>query len=204
VESAATQTNYPVEPDPVKEPETQGTTINPSPYVRKVVERMAKLSLEAVEQVFDTELGYMNENTGQIFYSFEDFLQSLPSWEEFFSSKQWTYENVNHLLKQAGFRGRLSSDMFTITLPRDASEKEVTKFLNDVYVKGMNLVKLSYDVQSAWMVPQYHVGRFIASRTADAAGIDSSVAQAFIDPRDTLQNIAIGGLNRVCKMLSIV
>jgi hypothetical protein len=117
VESAATQTNYLVEPDPVREPETQGTTINPSPYVRKVMERMAKLgpdlSLEAVEQVFDTELGYMNERTGQIFYSFEDFLQSLPSWEEFFSSKQWTYENVNHLLKQAGFRGRLSR-VFTI------------------------------------------------------------------------------------------
>ena len=206
----ATQNNSLGEPDSyLKEPERQGTKPGDSTWWgtvrRKIVEAAmkGKLSVEKSEEIYDQN-GYLNEATNTYYETFEEYLRALPSWEEFVSRKKWDYDEINHLLKQAGFHGKLSEDMLDVPLPKDASAQEVIRWVQAIWTKGMNAAMLTRDVLSAYTFPYYHAGRFIAAQTAKQAGMSDGAVQALFDPLSTIQDkstdILRNGFNSVYQM----
>ena len=81
---------------------------------------MGKAYTAGVAEDIFNQLGYLNEETNTYYETFNDYIQALPSWDEFISMKEWNYATVNHLFKQAGFHGQLSPDMFSVPLPKEA------------------------------------------------------------------------------------
>ena len=208
----ATQNNSLGEPDSyLKEPERQGTE-PPGDFSwwglmrRKLMEAALGgklLSVEKSEEIFD-QTGYLNEATNTYYETFEEYIRALPSWDEFFSRKKWDYDEINHLLKQAGFHGKLSEDMLEVPLPKDASAHELIKWVQGIWTKGMNAAMLTKDVLSAYTFPAYHAGRFVAAQTAKQAGMSDGAAQALFDPlsvfTDTTKDAIHRGFNTVYQM----
>jgi hypothetical protein len=206
----ATQDNSLGAPDSyLREPERQGTGPGENTWWgttrRKLVEAAlgGKLSVEKSEEIFD-KAGYLNEATNTYYETFEDYIRALPSWDEFFSRKKWDYDEINHLLKQAGFHGKLSEDMLEVPLPKNASAHELIKWVQAIWTKGMNAAMLTRDVLSAYTFPAYHAGRFVAAQTAKQAGMSDGAAQALFDPLTTItdkaNDILHKGFNSVYQM----
>ena len=83
----------------------------------------------------------------------------------------------------------MSQDMFTVTLPKSASEQEVMRFLKEICVKATNLARFGYDVKSAYTQPYYHAGRFIAAQQSQGSGLErlGTIAEVLVDPKSAMQ-----------------
>lgn len=156
------------------------------------------ITVEKAEQIFDG-IGYLNEKTNTFYETFEDFLESLPSWEEFISIRKWDYDSVNHLLRQSGFHGRVDPKMFSFPLPKDASVIEIVRWVKQIWTRGMNLFLIAKDVSSAIANPGYHATRFVASETARSAGLPVGTANVLTDPLSYIQEEGMSSVEQGMK-----
>ncbi len=75
------------------------------------------------------------------------------------------------------------------------------KFLKEVFLKGLNLVRFARDGYSLWHYPIYHGQRLITTQISESAGLPVNLANALSDPIGESASIAEASLWNQAAMI---